>query len=305
MSGIPWGTGAVAGGADSAYDRGIDDDLTYFSNLWETRKFSPVCHSPELWDSRAGEWIDGLNEQGEDKRGMRARAKSAAAYLRKRGLLGKGDAVIDVGCGPGLFVTEFAGTAGHVTGLDYSARFIGHAQKYAAERGIANVTFRECDFTALDIDEAGFAGAFDLVFTSITPAASGKGCMEKLMRMSRGFCYNASFVYAEDNLAERVARDVFGHSYASRWDGAGFYALLNLLWLSGYYPETSYYDEDRSETVSPVPATASKLASRCGHGGEDDARRVLRYLEQLGKTERRSRFRYGVILWDVTRRDLR
>jgi SAM-dependent methyltransferase len=236
---------------------------------------------------------------------MRDRAEAAALYLRNRGLLGANDSVIDVGCGPGLFVAEFAETAGHATGFDYSSRFIGYAEKYAAGRGVANVSFRVCDFTAIDIDAEGLAGAFDLVFTSITPAASAKGCMDKLIRMSRGWCYNASFVHAEDDLAERVSRDVFGERFTPRWNGSGFYALVNLLWLSGYYPETTYYDETRDEDAAPEMALASELASRCGHESGGDAGLVLRYLEKAGEIRRHSLFRYGAILWNVTQRDRR
>ncbi|MDR2665396.1 MAG: class I SAM-dependent methyltransferase [Oscillospiraceae bacterium] len=299
----PDGTKRDAGGAGSRF-YGDGADLQYFKGLWEKRSESPVQHSPEVWDSRAGEWIGRLGDRGSGAH-MRGRASSAAAFLRSRGLLGGNDTVIDVGCGPGLFVAEFAHTAKHVTGLDFSARFIDYARKYAEVLGVKNVDFRQCDFNELDVGEAGLAGAYDLVFTSITPAASGKGCLDKLMRMSRKWCYNASFVHAEDDLAERVSRDVFGHELVSRWDGRGFYALLNLLWLSGYYPETSYYDETRDETAAPVPSDAAGLASRCGYEDSGSALRVLRYLDATGETRRRSRFRYGVIMWDVTRRDKR
>jgi SAM-dependent methyltransferase len=292
-----------AGGAGPRF-YGADADLAYFKGLWEKRSESPVQHSPEVWDSRAGEWINRLGERGSGAH-MRGRASAAAAFLKDRGLLGGSDSVIDVGCGPGLFVTEFAHTAKHATGLDFSARFIDYARKYAAVLGVKNVDFRQCDFNGLNIEEAGLVGAYDLVFTSITPAASGKGCLDKLMRMSRRWCYNASFVHAEDDLAERVSRDVFGHELVPRWDGRGFYALANLLWLSGYYPETSYYDETRDETAAPTLSEAAGLASRCGYENGEGAQRVLRYLEAAGEVRRRSRFRYGVILWDVTRCDRR
>jgi SAM-dependent methyltransferase len=305
MSNIPRKSGADAEREPPEYSCELNTELAYFTNLWESRKNGSVRHSPELWDNRAQEWISALDERDNDRRGMRARAAETAQYLKNRGLLRENDVVVDVGCGPGLFVAEFAKSAKHVTGLDYSARFIGYAKKYAAGQGRSNVSFCVRDFIALDIDAEGLAGAFDLVFTSITPAASGKGCMDKLMRMSRKWCYNASFVYAEDSLTERVSRDVFGRPLARRWDGMGFYALLNLLWLSGYYPETSYYDETRDTTAKPELSIAAKLASRCGYEGADSARRVLRYLEQAGETRWHSRFRYGVILWDVTRRNVR
>ncbi|MDR3209391.1 MAG: class I SAM-dependent methyltransferase [Oscillospiraceae bacterium] len=281
-------------------------DLAYFQDLWAARGFSPVSHSPEIWDERAKDWISELGPDGEGKDDMRARVAATAAYLRGRGLLGRGDTVADVGCGPGLFVNEFARTAKHATGMDYARRFLDYGAAQSKAAGLTNTSFTQCDFLALDVDAAGLAGAFDLVFTSITPAASGAGCLEKLIRMSRAYCYNASFVYARDDLAERVARDVFGAEHKSRWDGAGFYALLNLLWLSGYYPETYYYTDARDEIIEPTPENASECALNCGRDASEDAARVLEYLRrQDGEIRRRSEYRYGSVLWDVRVRHTR
>ncbi|MDR0838864.1 MAG: methyltransferase domain-containing protein [Oscillospiraceae bacterium] len=280
-------------------------ELTYFRNLWETRRQSPTPHSPDIWDERAEEWIGDLGADGAGKRGMRERVDATALYLRGRGLLGKNDAAVDVGCGPGLFVAEFAKTAKYAVGIDYSARFIEYAEKYAAEHGIDNASYRREDFFAFDVKQAGLEGAFDLVFTSITPAASGEGCLEKLIAMSRAWCCNASFVHASDSLAERVSRDVFGEEYRSRFDGAGFYALLNLLWFEGFYPETYYYDDPRVEIITPTEKSAVKAAANCGHDSPEDVQKVLKYLEKLGEIERRSKFRYGSVLWDVRVKDRR
>jgi hypothetical protein len=185
-------------------------------------------------------------------------------------------------------------------GIDYSSRFIEYGVRNAAALGVKNASFECRDFFALDVDEAGLSGAFDLVFTSITPAASGKGCLEKLIKMSRAWCYNASFVHASDSLAERVSREVFGRDFRPRWDGGGFYALFNLLWHLGYSPETYYFDDVRDERIIPSERTAARCAAACGEYGENAGVEVLRYFKTLGaEIERRSAFRYGSILWDV------
>ncbi|MDR0445959.1 MAG: class I SAM-dependent methyltransferase [Oscillospiraceae bacterium] len=284
-------------------------DLAYFKALWETRQDSPVDHSPDIWDERAKDWldalgavIDGAPKPSDNTRAesMLARVDATASYLRSRGLLGANDVVTDVGCGPGLFVAEFAKTTKRAVGIDYSARFIEYGARYAERQGLKNTAFECMDFFALDVDKAGLAGGFDLVFTSITPAASGKGCLEKLMKMSRGWCYNASFVHASDSLAERVSHEVFGRAYRSRWDGGGFYALFNLLWHLGYSPETYYFDDVRDERITPSLRAAERCAADCGEYDEAAAAEVLRYFNALGeKPERHSAFRYGSILWDT------
>jgi len=143
------------------------------------------------------------------------------------------------------------------------------------------------------------------VFTSIPPAATGEGSLENMMKMSRGHCNNISFVNVNDTLAERVSIDVFGEEFRPRFDGKGFYALLNMLWLDGYYPETSYYTESREETVVPDENSASNCAVLCGRFDPEDAAKVLRYMEKHGELERSSEFKYGSILWDVRARDRR
>lgn len=279
-------------------------ELEYFTELWGRRSTGPVNHSPEIWDMRAERWIANMNtEPGKSARS--ARIVETAEYLRSRDLLGPEDSVVDVGCGPGLFVLEFAKTVRHAVGIDYSGCFVEYGKELAAAASIANVEFRQRDFLALDVEQEGLAGVYDLVFTSLTPAATGNGCLEKLMSMSRGWCCNMTIVHASDSLAEQVMRDVFGEELRTRWDGRGFYTLLNLLWLQGYYPETTYYDDVRDEIVVPDRRWAKKIAAYCGKRAEEDIDRVGNYLRKLGEIPRHSTSRYGSILWNVNRKDRR
>ena len=68
-----------------------------------------------------------------------------------------GDSILDVGCGPGFYVTELAeavGREGSVVGLDASADMVAVAAKRA--EGHDNVTFHEADATSLPIPDASF-----------------------------------------------------------------------------------------------------------------------------------------------------
>lgn len=279
-------------------------ELNYFEQLWSQRSSGPVDHSAEIWDRRAERWIANLNAEP-GKTARKQRIRTLAAQLRSRGLLSSEQNVADVGCGPGLFVLEFARTARHAVGFDYSGRFVEHAKKLAEERSVSNVEFLQRDFLSLDIETEGFDCAFDLVFTCLTPAATGAGSLEKLMGMSREWCCNTTIVHASDSLAEQVMWDVYGEELHTRWDGRGFYTLLNLLWLSGYYPETFYYDDVRDEVIAPDRHWAKKIAAYCGKRTAEDIDCVEEYLRKLGETPRHSTSRYGSILWNVNRKDLR
>lgn len=308
---VTWQGISMSGELFQMVDNFIDNGtmLDYFKKQWSTRQLGPVLHSPEVWDERALDWIAALKPKDgvETTRamGMKSRVASTAGYLRQRGLLGSEERVVDVGCGPGLFVLEFAKTAKSATGIDYSQTFVDFGTSEAKANGIANVRFLQRDFFALDVEKEGHLREYDLVFSSITPAATGEGCLDKLMSMSKRWCYNASFVHASDTMSEQVCRDVFNDEFIARWSGKGFYTLLNLLWLSGFYPETSYFDDVREEVVEPSWRWAEKIASYCGRRGEEDIQKVLRYLEKRSDLYRRSEFRYGSILWNVNRKDRR
>ena len=68
-----------------------------------------------------------------------------------------GDRILDVGCGPGFYVTELAevvGREGSVTGLDASADMLAVAARRA--QGHDNVTFHQADATSLPVPDASF-----------------------------------------------------------------------------------------------------------------------------------------------------
>ena len=94
------------------------------------------------------------------------RLYSTRDVLRRRELvraaLGarSGDRILDVGCGPGFYVTELletVGREGSVAGVDKSADMLAVAARRAAGHG--NVEFHEADATSLPVPDASFERA--------------------------------------------------------------------------------------------------------------------------------------------------
>ncbi|MCL2409930.1 MAG: class I SAM-dependent methyltransferase [Oscillospiraceae bacterium] len=280
-----------------AHGADLSAELAYFQEMWDKRASSIKEHTAQTWDTRAADWIDELNEPGGAK-SIVERVEATAGYLRNRGLLQENDTVADIGCGPGLFVMEFAKTVKQAVGIDFSERFIEYGRELAAKCGVGNASFEQRDLLTLDVDAAGLADAFDLVFTSITPAITGYGVLQKLMKMSRAMCCNISFVNVGDNLVERVSRDMYGGKVRQRRDGMGFYTMLNLLFLSGYYPETHYCTIETGGRVNPSQELAEDIAFNLRLDSSEEPK-ILRYLEKLGETERHTVSRFGSILWDT------
>ena len=86
-----------------------------------------------------------------------------------------GDRILDVGCGPGFYVTELleaVGPEGTVVGVDKSADMLVVAAQRAEGHG--NVTFHEADATSLPVPDASFDRAVCvqvLEYVSDVPAA--------------------------------------------------------------------------------------------------------------------------------------
>ena len=265
-------------------------------------------HTPERWNSRAESWSKLLNGDSSFKQSHGERVTRAGEFLRSHGLLQAGDNVIDLGCGPGRFVAEFAKTAGHATGLDISDKMLSDAEAYARRNGITNTSYIACDFKEADPEKEGWVGKFDLVFASITPAVGDAEGLKKAISMSRGWCFVSTFVRNEDELRSRISEQVFGAApqMKSLNSGYWFHTLFNLLWLDGYYPETCYHMQDFDELVpldDELVSYYAELFTRYGGDRTDAERRVREYLSDLqdedGCILNHIERWYGWVLWDV------
>lgn len=223
------------------------EDLAYFISLQESRPTDAPDHSAKMWDRRAEQW----QKERINKRKGDARVVSALTYLEQRGLLQENYDIVDIGCGPGRFAAEFAKRVHSVVGLDISQKMVEHGMEHIRSEGLQNAVLRTCDFQSLDIEKEGYKGAFDLVFSSMTPAIHGMNGLMKSMEMSRAWCCHITQVSGRNHLKEQLMREVFGKNTASQWTGRWFYSLFNVLFLMGYDPETSY--ETRHQEVWTEP----------------------------------------------------
>jgi SAM-dependent methyltransferase len=80
----------------------------------------------------------------------------SVAWLVDTFEVGRGRRVLDLGCGPGLYANRLARAGARVTGVDLSARSLGHAAVTAANDGL-DVAYVQGDYLA-DLP----AGPFDL-----------------------------------------------------------------------------------------------------------------------------------------------
>ncbi len=74
---------------------------------------------------------------------------------------GPDDTLLDVACGGGIVVCAFAPHVRHAIGIDMTSAMLDRARRLAAEKGIANVTWREGDVSSLPWPD----GSFTIVVT--------------------------------------------------------------------------------------------------------------------------------------------
>ena len=277
-------------------------DLNYFIAMQESQPADRPDHSAKMWDQRAEAWKKerGCNRKGDE------RVNSAVNFLTQRGILCPEYDVADIGCGPGRFVAAFAERVHSVLGLDLSEKMTEHGMEYIREKGLTNAQIRTCDFQTLDIDSAGYRGAFDLVFSSMTPAIHGMAGLMKSIEMSRAYCCSITHLSVQNPLRERIAKDLFGKEPKAQWTGRWFYSQFNVLYLMGYYPETSY-ENRHQETKIMADEEYAELMMRFilpdKERSKENEGRILEWMKahanEDGTLSEVTDTCYGRILWDV------
>ena len=281
---------------------GLGTDLAYFAAMQESQPKDRPDHSAKKWDQRAEAW----EKERREKQNGEARVRSAVAYLEEQGLLQPDFHVADVGCGPGRFAVAFARRVRWVTGFDLSPRMIHYGLEYARREGVANLTLQALDFQTLEVEAAGLRRAFDLVFSSLTPAVHGQAGLEKMMDMSRAYCCNITHLYHRNSICRQLQEEVFGIPPVSPWGGRWFYSLFNLLLLRGYLPQTSYDRQLEARRFVPSQDYAAMLLERVlppAERTEKNQARIFAWLQEHtdgeGMLTETSEACYGRILWDV------
>ena len=98
-----------------------------------------------------------LDEEGHIASRSAAFIDRSVEWITSRFNVSKATSIADFGCGPGLYTSRLARTGAEVTGIDFSARSIQHAEEEANRHGLQIRHVNE-DYLEFDTDER-----FDLV----------------------------------------------------------------------------------------------------------------------------------------------
>jgi SAM-dependent methyltransferase len=96
--------------------------------------------------------------------------------------------ILDIGCGTGTYTLPLALRAAQVTGIDSSEKMLGYCKRERAAHNLENVRLVQLDWTEGDIESLGFAGGFDIVWASMTPAIRTRDDLAKMRRCAKQSC---------------------------------------------------------------------------------------------------------------------
>lgn len=97
-----------------------------------------------------------LNPDVESASKTRQTIENETAFIIRETKMSAGKSVLDLGCGPGLYVKEFAKTGAQVTGTDFSQRSIDYANVHIKPQ------CPNAQFVCLNYLEMNFQNAFDI-----------------------------------------------------------------------------------------------------------------------------------------------
>ena len=229
-------------------------DVRHFSMLWQR---DAATTQADFWDRRAVVFND--NKKDAASGDMRARF---VQWISKHIPLKDVGSILDIGCGTGhhaLALGALAGPKCRVEGCDMAPKMIEFARENAKHFPMERASFRVLDWDVADVRTLGWEKAFDLVLAIRTPALGCKADLDRMMTTSRDYCAVITEASKRSTVREQLvallypdavkapeteAKSGISHSLDAIPDRASqpLYCLVNILWLTGYYPEISYMD---------------------------------------------------------------
>ena len=285
-------------------------DPAFWEGLWrEAARSSPVVRrdrwGPEGevadWDRRA----EGYARQSQSAESRAWRAE-VLRWLAARGALGPKFRVLDIGAGPGSFAVPMAARVRQVTALEPAAGMVAILHRRQQERSLRNLRVVQRSWGEVELERERWAGAFDLVFASMSPGVDGPEALERMNRASRRFCYLSGWsgeLWGQWGQARSELWPLlFGEPQGSYPHDVLY--VFGLLYERGFRPELRFRWRESSRDLEPEQAERELglLFERYTPLSPAVRRRIGRYVRER---TRGGRFRQsaaqcqGFLLWEV------
>ncbi len=209
---------------------------------------------------------------------------------------------LDIGCGAGDYSIRLAHKVKQACGTDLAPAMIEAARKKASLYHAANTNFICADWATFDIDQAGWRGAYDLVFAHMTPAIDSAAALEKLIACSRQYCFLTKPTRRTDSVFDAIKQQLglpVGSEFAKHIREA-----FDLVWQLGACPQLSYRQDVWQFENSLEEAWAwytGKLKTQRRINPDEEAlvREYLRKIAVDGRVQEETRTTIVTMYWKV------
>lgn len=285
-------------------------DPSFWEALWkQAAASSPVArrdrYGPQeelaYWDRRA----EGYDRQSRSP-DSRAWQGELLRWLASRGALQPGFRVLDIGAGPGSFALPLAARVRRVTALEPAAGMAEILRRRIKQRALRNLDVDQRAWGQVELEREGWAGAFDLVFASMSPGVDGPEALERMNRASRGFCFLGGWSGAQWGRWGQARSELwpllFGEPQG-QYPHDLLYAF-GLLYARGFRPELRFRWRESRRDLSREEAEQElgQLFQRYTPLTAAVRRRIGRYVRertQAGRFRQAARQCQGLLLWEV------
>lgn len=243
----------------------------HWESAWEEARYNSVFrgadkNSVNHWNKRA----ENFSKNTTGKQGEK-RVEKILGWLEQEGVELAGAQVLDIGAGPGSFAIPMARRAKEVVAIEPSEQMVNIMKDYAEGEKLTNLqVIMEPWEENFDIEQRGFKGQFDLVFSSMNPGVSNWTTLEKLLQCATKYCYISTFAGKRDNPALQHLWQQIYNEPMPPWPGEIFY-IANLLYIRGFQFSFKVWEETSVEKMT-VDEAATFLADMLGRFSSKDSK---------------------------------
>jgi len=221
------------------------------------------------------------------------------SVVKRQGVDFSQAAVLDIGCGTGIYALPLAQEAARVTGVDDSAAMIQRMTDVMVPAGIQNVQPVKAAWKDLDISASGFEKAFDVAWISMSPAVKTIHDFEKMEKCARKWCVYIGWGRKRKNqLMEEVFR-MHGLAYGPP---PGAKAAYDLLVGSGRTPSLDYFETSWDWTGPAEDAledVACFIEMQGGTANRELIQKTLERHEKDGRVSHTTHVEEGIMVWRI------
>jgi SAM-dependent methyltransferase len=221
------------------------------------------------------------------------------SLVRNRGVEISRAAILDIGCGTGIYTLPLAREAAMVTGLDDSEKMIALMKKVIADTGMQNVRPVSASWKNIDISALDFEKAFDIAWISMSPAVQTRQDFEKMERCARKWCVYIGWGRKRQNA---LMEEVFKSHGLRYGPPPGVGAAFNLLVHSGKTPSLDYFETSWDWDGTPEDALEDMVCfieMQGARARRDLIQKVLARHERDGLISHATDVEEGLMVWQV------